>query len=191
MLSAGNASRLGGGCKALTEVGGRTMLDWWRSIAGTVTVVCRSEHANLIDGPVVICDDGGGPALALSAALEHVEDRPLTVVYADTWVPAVPAVMEFCGVAAGEGGRKWDVIEDDIAAYCEVPEGSSALVAIGLYRFARLDDLFDAVGKVLFDAPPGEVGMADVVNAYGLPFIPVPGWQDVGDPAAQARWRLM
>lgn len=196
MLSAGKATRLNGACKAAAVIGRRPMHEWWhRVLLERITVVCRSEHADALPTQTIVCDDGGGPAVALATALESPlvdSDRPLTVIFGDTWVPACPLADEFCGVAAAGGGRSWDVIEDGLLAYRHVDDGEAALVAIGLYRFARPDDLRTVLDKVIADAhPTAEVGMADVVNAYGLPFVPVTGWQDVGDFDARRRWRLM
>lgn len=191
MLSAGRATRLDGVCKAMNLVGGRTMYEWWRRCQLTKpTVVCRSEHARSIPGPTIICDEGGGPAFALRAALALVTEGPVTVTYADTWVPAVPHDTEFCGVAAARGPRSWDVVEDGLVAYRHVDEAEAALVAVGLYRFADVDRLTKCIDEAIGRRTIGaEVGLADVVNAYGLPFVPVLGWQDVGDPQAIARWR--
>lgn len=193
MLSAGKATRLGGECKALSKVGRFAMHEWWRRILlERITVVCRSEFEHEIPCRTIVCDDGGGPAVALATALEYLDDSPLTVIYGDTWAPVAPRADEFCGVAAAGGGRSWDVVEDGLVAYRHVDEGEAALVAIGLYRFTRVDDLSEVLDKVLADAhPTAEVGMADVVNRYGLPFVPVTGWQDVGDHDARARWRYM
>lgn len=190
MLSAGRATRLGGGCKAMKLVGGRTMHEWWRRThLDKPTVVCRSEDAASIPGPSIVCDEGGGPAFALRAALALVAE-PVTVVYADTWVPAVPHEDEFCGVAAARGPRSWDVVEDGLVAYRHVDADEAALVAIGLYRFADVERLGKCVDEAINGRTIGaEVGLADVVNLYGLPFVPVVGWQDVGDPQALARWR--
>lgn len=196
MLSAGEATRLGdlapGGCKAMTVVGGRTMIDWWTELAGeTPTVVCRSSHLAVIDDtvPTVVCDDGGGAARALNAGLTACKpDEPVTVVYADTFVSVVPNGSEWCAVDAAQGGRAWDIVEDGLVYYGDLPPEEMALVCVGLYRFAETDRLDVAVTHALAQAD-GEVGMADVVNFYGLPFVPVAGWQDVGDPEALARWR--
>lgn len=198
LLSAGEATRLGdlapGGCKAAARVNDRQMIDWTWEALGRPTVVCRSKHLGAISKAIdtVVVDEGGGPAFALDRALQKVQPTgPVTVVYADTWVPewGVPTDPEFCGVAAARGGRKWDVVEDGLVAYRHVAEGEAALVCIGLYRFADPQHLAVAVKDALVNAPSGEVGMGDVVNTYGLPFAPVLGWQDVGDLLAVSRWR--
>lgn len=200
LLSAGNATRLGerapGGCKAMTEVGGRTIIDWWSDVDPGLQVVCRREHAGVLPTAAnpVYCDDGGGAAVAVKAALPT--EGPVTVVYADTWLPSwqVPKGVDWCAVAAASGGRKWDVVEDGLVAYRDVEPGEAALVCIGLYRFADVDRLEwalqEAIGMAQFFGG-GEAGMADVVNAYGCTFRPVVGWQDVGDPRALSQWKAL
>ena len=197
LLSAGRASRLGdrapGGCKALLDVGGRTMLDWWTDLAPDgLVVVVRSEHVDLLPDGVsrVVCDQGGGPAQALAAALVACDgDSPVTVAYADTWLPGLPPGDEWCAVAAAKGGRRWDVAEEGLLAYRDVDLGEVALVAVGAYRFGARWRLELALDFELRQAPPdAEVGLAEVVNDLGLPFVPVLGWQDVGDETALASW---
>lgn len=187
LLSAGKASRLGDlaptGCKALLEVRGKTMLDWWRDFFPELVIVCRSEHEPLLPTSVdrVICDDGGGPAVALAAALPLCDIEPTTVIYADTWVAEIPKGDEWCGVGAATGPRVWDVVEGGLVASREVGIDEAALVACGLYRFAEKWRLELALSHELIDAE-GEVGLADVVNDLGLPMVPVFGWRDVGEP---------
>lgn len=203
LLSAGKATRLGddapGGCKALAVVGGKTMLGWWLDFDPTLTLVCRSEHVphlptGLVD--TITCDSGGGAAVAVQEALPFA-DGPVTVAYADTWVPAdcVPRGQDWCAVAAAAGGRRWDVVEGGLVAYTDVPAGDAALVCIGLYRFNDTPALAKALTEaiVLARLEGREAGMADVVNIYGdgLSFRPVLGWQDVGDPHALSSWRRM
>jgi hypothetical protein len=202
LLSAGNATRLGdaapGGCKALTPVGGKTMLGWWLDIDPGLTLICRTEHVpQLYSGLVEVftCDDGGGPAKAVAKALPYC-DGPITVAYADTWVAvnSMPLGVDWCGVAAAAGGRNWDVLEDGLMAYRHVEAGDVALVGIGLYRFADVDRLGKALDEAIDMANElgnAEAGMADVVNIYGCSFRPVLGWQDVGDAHALAAWRRL
>lgn len=200
LLSAGRATRLGdlapSGCKAAMKVGDRTMIDWvWETFDERPVVVCRPEHGSVISKeiPTVTTDEGGGPAVAVAKALAAgaIEgEAPVTIIYADTWIPVwgIPHEPEFCGVAAGFAGRAWDVVEGGTVTYRHVTE--AALVCIGLYRFTDSGALADAVGKAMANAEANaEVGMGDVVNAYGLPFVPVLGWQDTGDQLALARWR--
>ena len=199
LLSAGNATRLGpaapGGCKALVEVGGRTMLDWWWEVGDDddLLVVVRSEHVELcpaLEGVrYAVCDEGGGPARALAHVLPLLNEGPITVAYADTWLPGLPRGEEWCGVAAARGGRRWDVVEDGLLAYRDVDLGEVALVAVGAYRFGARWRLELALDHELRLAPPdAEVGLADVVNDLGLPLVPVQGWRDVGDRDALAAW---
>lgn len=199
LLSAGQATRLGdaapGGCKALVDVGGRTMLDWWQEIDPGLTLVCRPEHAHMVLSKAsdVVLSNGGGSAVAVQDALQYGLDSPVTVAFADTWVPAhaVPAGVDWCGVAAAPGGRRWDVLEGGLLAYVDLDPGASALVAIGLYRFADVERLVKVVDSAVTRAQRQgvEAGMADVVNLYGCSFKPVWGWQDVGDMAALAAWK--
>lgn len=196
LLSAGQATRLDGlapgGCKAMTIVGGWTMLDRWGGLLGDrPTVVCRSEHLPVLpdDVDTVVCDEGGGPARALAKGLGVCDpEEPVTVAFADTWLMDLPPEPEWCLVAAARGGRAWDVVEDGFVAYFD--PGATSLVCVGAYRFASLLTLQMAVTLALKDAE-GEVGMGEVVNRYGLPFLPALGWQDVGDPKALAAWRPM
>lgn len=199
LLSAGQATRQGKrapmGCKALVDVGGRTMLDWWQEYDPGLTLVCRPEHASgvLSKASDVVLSNGGGPAAAVQDALRYGADGPVTVVYADTWVPvhAVPKGVDWCGVAAAAGGRRWDVLEGGLLAYVDCGPGSAELVAIGLYRFADVDRLIKVVDTAVERAVEWgvEAGMSDVVNLYGCTFKPVWGWQDVGDEAALDAWK--
>ena len=196
LLAAGEATRLGGSCKAMTLVGDRPMVDWWRDALGAApTVICRSVDLPWIPIhiPAVTCDEGGGPARALSCALEFARPaEPVTVIYADTWLPALPDITEFCAVAKAKGGRKWDIYDEGgYVTYEMLPAGEEAWACVGAYRFADPFRLRLAVDSALEEhgADGAEVGMGDVVNRYGVPFVPVKGWQDVGDHAAVARWR--
>lgn len=194
LLSAGRAQRMGGGCKAAVNVGGKTMYEWWQAVDPNVTIVARSEHFPALGGveELITCDTLGGAAVALQTALPFC-DGPLTVAFADTWVPAesMPKGVDWCGVAAAGGGRSWDVVEDGLAAYRHVEAGEVVVACIGLYRFSDLERLNDAVIKAVAIGEffEQEAGMADVVNHYGLSFRPVLGWQDVGDEHALAAWR--
>lgn len=194
LLSAGKATRLGlrapAGCKALLNVGGRTMLDWWRDFYPDLLLVCRTEHATLVPEGVqtVICDEGGGPARALAEALPYCDEGPIIVMYADTWVQEIPQGVEWCGVAAAKGGRNWDVFEAGLCAYRAVPEDEVAVVSVGLYKFAEKWRLALALTHELLHGGD-DVGLADVVNDLDLPLEPVVGWRDVGDEQALKRWR--
>lgn len=196
LLSAGEATRLRGiapgGCKAMTIVGGLTMVGWWTALLGrSPTVVCRSEHLAVLpdDIDTVICDSGGGPARALEAGLAAcAADEPVTVAFADTWLPELPDGPEWCAVAAADPGRSWDVVEDGIVYYGD--PGDVAVVCIGAYRFAEAERLATAVETAIAWSEASEVSMGEVVNTYRLPFVAVNGWQDVGDPIALNRWRV-
>lgn len=193
LLSAGRSTRLGlrapGRCKALLKVGGRTMLDHWRDRFPDLVVVVRSEHRDLLPDDVqrVVCDEDGGPARALAAALDVCDQGPITVIYADTWTPHVPEGSEWCGVAAAAGGRNWYVAEEGLLAYRAVAEDEVALVGVGLFRFAEKWRLALALTHELM-VGTGEVGLDGVVNDLDIPFVPVVGWQDVGDPEALGRF---
>jgi hypothetical protein len=203
LLSAGHASRLGdlapGGCKAALPVGGGMMLDWWRDLVDDeLLVVVRPEHLEVLperpDVRYLECDGGGGPAAALAFALPWCEpNQPVTVGYADTWLPELPVGSEWCAVAAARGGRRWDVVEDGLLAYRDVELGEVALVAVGAYRFGALWRLRLALEHELSLVPSldTEVGLADVVNTLGLPLVPAYGWRDVGDPVALASWSAL
>lgn len=178
----------------MTIVGGRPMLDWWGDLlGGRPTVVCRSDHLAVIpdDVDTVICDDGGGPAAALAAALDVCDPgEPVTVGFADTWLQTLPEGSAWCAVAAADPGRAWDVVDDGIVWYGD--PGETSLVCVGAYRFAEHYRLADAVAVAIDDAEVrgvNEATMGAVVNAYGLPFVSVSCWQDVGDPGALDRWR--
>lgn len=201
LLSAGNATRLEtlapAGCKALTRVGDRTMLDWWRGHDPNVIVVCRTEHTKSWEFPddanVISCDEGGGPAVAVRTALPHVRG-PLTVAYADTWVPpgCVPYGTDWCGVATARGGRAWDILTDGVLTYRHISSNEVATVAIGLYRFSDMDRLGRALDTAIeIGDIREETGMAAVVGLYGARFKPVVGWQDVGDRKALERWKAL
>lgn len=193
LLSAGKATRLGGGCKALTKVGGITMYGWVTAAAGEEPlVVARSEHLPELDehsvDHIFVHDDLGGPAAALHAALPMCDEGPLTVLYADTWLRELPDGDEWCGVAAALGGRNWDVAECGLLAYRYVDNDEVAVVAVGAYRFPAKWKLERALDHELRTGQ-GEVGLADVVNDLALPLLPIVGWQDVGDLASLDRWR--
>lgn len=195
LLSAGKAERLGGlapgGCKAMVEVGGRSMLDWWRDAFPRLIVACRSEHNDVLpnDVPRVICNEGGGPARALRKAMDACDQGPITVIYADTWVPVVPRGPSWCAVAPADGGRKWYVAEDGLLNYRYVDEGVTEIVGVGLFRFPEKWRLTLALEHELAVTPEGQDCGLDVVsNDLGLEFEPVLGWQDVGDPQALEAW---
>lgn len=164
------------------------MLDWWRDRFPDLVVVVQSKHASLLPDDVrrVICDLGGGPARSLAAALPECDNGPITVIYADTWTPHVPEGDEWCGVAAAMGGRSWYVAEEGLLAYRSVGEDECALVGVGLFRFAQKWRLALALSHELNQ---GETGLDQVVNDLDLPFVPVVGWQDVGDTESLLKWR--
>lgn len=197
LLSAGKSTRLQlrapGGCKALLKVGGRTMLDWWRDFFPDLLVVVRSEHAELLPDDVMrlVCDQGGGPARALAAALPALGNGPITVIYADTWLPEIPEGDEWVGVAAAKGGRNWDVFEDGLCASRLVEPDEVVLAAVGVYRIAEKWRLELALSCELALVADQECGMADVVNDLDLPMEPVYGWQDVGTVEALHQWRAV
>jgi hypothetical protein len=81
------------------------------------------------------------------------------------------------------------VAEGGVAVSRQVPIDQVVTACIGLYRFSDLSKLRRALDVAIGITDGGEVGMAPVVTLYGSPFVPVVGWQDVGDPAALAAWR--
>lgn len=193
VLAAGRASRLGDlaphGCKALTPVAGRPIIEWHLDALGDATIVCRSEHATLLTGygRTVVDDSLGGAALALRAALRERVDEPVTVVFADSFFTDLPDGDHWCGVAPVGGGRSWDLVySDGHVAYAPLPAGMTGRACVGLYRFA--DPWVLALRCEFVSAYlSGEVGMAPIVNNIpGLAFPVVASWQDVGDPDALA-----
>lgn len=193
LLSAGRATRLGGRCKALVEVGGRTMIEHWSDRFDDLLVVCRAEHVHDVQCQhawVVPFDEGGGPARALDAALPHLtESGLLTVIYADTYVSApLPAGIDWTGVAAAQGGRPWYVAEHGGLDYRNTHPSEVVLAGVGLFRFSDLDRLRQCLHAAL-DGRDKEVGMDAVHNLYAAPFAVINGWQDVGTEEALTAWR--
>ena len=194
ILSAGKASRLGelapGGCKALTVVRGRPIIEWQLDVLGEATIVCRSEHVELLGeyGPTVVNDHGRGSADALRSFLSTPREGPVTVVYADSFFRGLPAGEDWVGVADVNGGRSWDLVyKDGSVAYNHLPEGSSGRACVGVYRFSDSYQLALTVSflTALLFFSDRELGMAPVVNnTPGLRFVDIPSWRDVGDRGA-------
>lgn len=195
VLTAGRATRLGPdapyGCKALTPINGRPIIERQMAAADadTVTIVARSEHRSLLTeyGDVVIHDGFDGPARALSAAIRRVP-TPVLAAYADTFFAEVPAGEDWCGTHEAQGGRYWDVADDDVV-YRYVRPDRTVDVCVGLYRFDDHDRLTAALIRAC-SVPHHEVGMSGVVNRYGCRFVDVPSWQDIGDRDALARFKV-
>jgi GTP:adenosylcobinamide-phosphate guanylyltransferase len=196
VLAAGRATRLGGACKALIEVGGRPMVDWQRDVLGDPVVVCRREHFNGLNRPgvrPVTHSRDDGPAGALAAALDYLEPGPVVVAFADTWFRTLPAGHNWIGAAAAPwGGRRWDVCDTKGVHNLYARPGTHPLVCIGLYCFSDQALLGRTLARFL-PSHVGEVGMAPVINAYSndrpMHLVPIPDWQDVGDPEAIAHWK--
>lgn len=184
ITTAGGATRLGDlaphGCKSLLPVGGKPMIEWQLDVLGEATIVCRPEHASLLDGygPVRVDGLDLGPASCLAFA----PDGPVTVVYADTWFDSLPDGSDWVGVGSGGPGRAWDVIDPDGKVRYREPK-DVATVAVGLYAFA------DGARAAAAQRAENAASMAAVLNVYA-PWraVPIPSWRDVGDPDSWARW---
>ena len=196
LLTAGLATRLGdrapSRCKALTPLGGRPIIEWQLDVLGDVTIVCRSEHADLLSkyGPVVTDDEARGPGHSLSVGLRHVPDEPTLVVYADTFFKQIPEGSDWIGVGLGEPGRAWDRMWPGGAVsyqHCDEP----VVACVGLYSFADTPRLKEKVDQLSgFFWAKREWGLAPIVNAYKtVRFAPIPGWQDIGEIPSLDAWR--
>lgn len=192
VLSAGKASRLGGICKALTDVKGRTAIDRQTEALGEKPLlVVHSQHSRFVAErgfDFRVCDEYGGPIRALKAALPFVE-FPLTVLFADTLFTRLPTGSDWVGYGYRKGGREWDTIEltpkGVFSARAWYPDDGFHAVAAGAYNFSDRDGLLAAVDEVPDDGP-----MAWLCNAYPFPLEAerLLGWQDVGDFKAIARF---
>jgi hypothetical protein len=182
ILTAGKALRLGAlapqGCKVLVSIKGETVLHRQLAVLAPlserVTVVCRSEHAPLLqDYPVDLCvhDAFDGPTGAFRAT-KPTGDTLLC--YGDTLCRSVPDGTDWVGIGFSTGPRRWDVIEHGHIKYRWVDEYEVAKVCVGLYRFARPEKL-----KLAEDMPHALHHSPD-----WLRFKVVPGWCDTGDVAA-------
>lgn len=189
----GKATRLDGiapyGCKALTPINGRPIIEWQLDVLGEATIVCRSFHLAHLKkyGPCFADDAGVGPAGALLAA--PLSDEPVTVVYADSYFEALPDGDAWVGVNPVEGGRWWDLVySDGHCDYAPLPAGMTGRACVGLYRFPDGRRLESKARAVLAGAC-GPVGMAPIVNNWpGLSVVEIPSWRDVGDPQALDRF---
>lgn len=194
ILTAGAATRLDGvaphGCKALTPVKGRPIIEHQLDVLGDARIVCRAFHAPLLKkyGEVVVNDDMRGPADALLSALFHYESGPVTVVYADSYFTDLPAGDGWVGVNPVQGGRSWDLVyEDGHCEYAPLPKGMTGNACVGLYRFPDVRTLTLKLTYLSVYQWVQELGMAPVVNNWpGLDYVPVPSWRDVGDVEALA-----
>lgn len=197
ILSAGLAKRVGGGCKALLEVAGRTMLDWQLDAGlnrcDEVVVVTRTEHLTAawqalephgVPGHIRGSDTGGGPARALTVGLSDGYEGPLVVAYADAWFGHVPdRGGDWAGCHVGRGFRHWDVVHRDGRVTYE-PVEVAALVCVGVYRFDDANRVRRTIDW-LDRRTHGELHMGGVLNELGgVWFESMPDWQDVGDHAA-------
>lgn len=186
ILTAGRATRLADvaprGCKALTPVNGRPIIEWQLDVLGEATIIARPEHRHLLEkyGEVACTGEGGGPVGALYYGWEP--DGPVTIVYADSFFSALPDGPDWVGVGVAGPGRKWDVVHNGKVSYRE--PNKQAVVCVGAYRFDNPLWL-DAAVEHAWKRRTGEVGMAEIVNRHPSPtFAPVGSWLDVGDPQA-------
>lgn len=179
ILSAGRATRMRHaapqGCKVLTEVDGATVLERQLDIlhdlgVEDVTVVCRTPHLPLLDHYLVnlVAHDAlDGPVGAVRAAKPQGDTL---IVYGDTLWTGLPEGSEWIGVAEGQPGRKWDVVDPGGITYRHLY--TPAWVCVGLYRLAQAQRL---------EGPT----MPAALRAYDrLPYAEVSGWHDVGDEAS-------
>lgn len=201
ICTGGMASRLGdlapGGCKALTELGGRPIIEWQLDVLGSATIICRPDHEVMLEryGP---CVTGvwSGVGASIADALHVVPDGPVTVVYGDTLFNEIPEGSDWVGVSDAPGGRNWDVVhhgpmvEQHYVSYEYVPPEITRKVCVGLYSLAdihkarRIFDFFagmNAIGGTSW-------GMGPILNHYrSFGLLEIPSWMDVGDPEALSR----
>lgn len=196
VVSTGLSTRLRGlapdGCKSLTPLAGRTVLEHQMDVLGDVTVVCRSAHEHMLRpyARTVVDDSLCGSAVAVSKALEGVTG-PVVVAYADTLFDAIPSGSDWVGVSTGQGGRKWYAIRDGHVEYEHVPEGWTAVVGVGLFAFSdpqRLKRIIDSRWNRMarFGEP---LTMAPILNDY-KPWMAerIESWRDVGTLDAVASY---
>lgn len=193
ILTAGASSRMGDlaphGCKALTPLHGRPIIEWQLDVIGGAAIVCRSEHRELLRkyGRVIVNDDQRGAADALRSAMQEPSDGPVTVVYADSFFTELPEGDAWVGVQYVDGGRCWDLVySDGHCDYAPLPAGMKGRACVGLYRFPDPWTLALRVTHVTsYLHRQADIGMAPIVNNYpGLAFMDVPSWHDVGTPEA-------
>lgn len=189
IITTGKAARLGAlaphSCKSLTMVAGRPIIEWQLDVLGDATILCRSDHADLLSryGRVVVNDSLSGPAGVLRS-VRPVTSGQVTVVYADSWFSMLPGGDSWVGVKQVQGGRSWDVVGATVE-YRHVPEGASTVACVGIYRFPDHQQLNATVNE-LAARTMTPVGMAPVVNRLRPPAVMIDSWMDVGDPAALA-----
>lgn len=205
VLTAGKATRAGryapDGCKALVDLGGRPVIGWQMDafydaglLAEDLLIVCRSEHAGMLEsyGEIITNDRGRGSADALGTALPWVKDgQSIVVAYADSFFTEVPKGTDWVGTSTAQGGRSWDVIRDGYVNYEHVAEDWQAKVAVGLYAFSdvpRLAHIIDRLTtKHIWSQP--EMGLGPVLNDYATwREVHIPSWHDCGDEAAIEAW---
>lgn len=196
LLTAGRASRLGDKaphrCKALTPLAGRPIIEWQLDVLGSATIVCRTEHADLLRqyGPVVTDDEARGPGHSLGVGLRAVDDDPVLVVYADTFFDRIPEGSDWVGVGLGHAGRSWDRVWPGGAVhyeFCTEP----VVACVGLYAFSDTRWVRRKVDSLSgYFHSKKEWGMPPVLNAYrNHRYEPIPGWQDIGDIPSLTQWR--
>ena len=197
ILTAGKATRAGeyapDGCKALVRLDGKPVIEWQLDVlGGDPIIVCRSEHAGMLNryGQVVTNDAGLGAADALASAVS-VTDEPIVVAYADTFFDAIPDGTDWVGVSRAEGGRSWYVIRDGYVAYEHVAAGWSAKVGVGLFAFGDTPRVRRILDGVLRRAAmwQAEVGLDRLLNVY-QPWREehIASWRDVGSVETIEAW---
>lgn len=198
ICTGGYATRLGplapGGCKALTMVKGRPVLEWQLDVLGDAVIICRPDHQELLSG-YGRCKTGmwSGVGPSIADTLHELADEPVTIIYGDTLLSEVPAGSDWVGVSDAPGGRSWDVVHPSPMVgvnqvyYDFVPETRTARVCVGVYSFAdtpRVRGIFDFL-QGMYAAEGRGWGMGRVLNHYRtLDWVDIPSWRDVGSVEA-------
>lgn len=214
ILAGGKATRLGPLAaqlnKSLVSIGQQPMLvrqvqQLQRAGCDTIDVVTSpgsdDQVRNVIDCaglPNVytsVQPEPLGPGDALGWGLQLIRREDVLVLMADTLladedvinlttssavaVAAAPATRPFC--VKSPLSDRW--LDAEVAA-------GTANVAVGAFFFQSAAALERIIKKLRRKNSGDEIGMADVLNDYGvekLQLVPVTSWQDVGDVPALAR----
>lgn len=194
ILSAGKSTRLGGKQKLLVTAGGIPVHEWHRRALTDykTAVVVRPEDDAEVAAALTWADrivphgKTNGPVGAIAAYLRLFDDdTELLVVYADTLIPAQPLPPgDWVGVSRLTD-RTWDH-QNKYGVW--VKEELPTMVAVGLYRFADLQELRRVMDEV---GDKDDHHLPDLLNLYQARVyttqVPITGWHDAGDPAALAR----